>query len=53
MLRVLLRARVPGFQQWGVELLVQQLYDESKAVASEALAVLSEACEDEVSDARP
>ena len=49
MLRVLLRARVGGFQAWGVEYLVLQLYDATAAVRMEALAVLFEACEDEVS----
>ena len=48
LLRVLLRARVTGFAQWGVELLVLQLYDSSKLVHMEALSVLFEACEDEV-----
>ena len=48
MLRVLLRARVGGFQAWGVEYLVLQLYDANAAVRMEALAVLFEACEDEV-----
>ena len=38
MLRVLLRARVGGFQAWGVEYLVLQLYDATAAVRMEALA---------------
>ena len=48
-MRVLLRARVAFFSSWGIEMLVMQLYDQSKAVAMEALSVISEACEDEVS----
>lgn len=47
-LHVLLRAHVPFFSSWGLELLNAQLYDQSKAVALEALSVLSEACEEEV-----
>ena len=47
-MRVLLRARVAFFSSWGIEMLVMQLYDQSKAVAMEALSVISEACEDEV-----
>ncbi|XP_035698302.1 rapamycin-insensitive companion of mTOR-like [Branchiostoma floridae] len=46
-LRVLLRARVPFFNQWGVEFLVTQLYDKSKVVAMEAIDILDEACEEE------
>ena len=48
-MRVLLRARVRFLANWGMEMLVMQLYDQSKAVAMEALSVLSEACEEEVS----
>lgn len=48
-MRILLRARVPLLSSWGMEMLVLQLYDQSKAVAMEALSVISEACEDEVS----
>ncbi|PIK56268.1 putative rapamycin-insensitive companion of mTOR [Apostichopus japonicus] len=47
-MRVLLRAQVPYFQHWGVENLVCQLYDKDKQVSTEALAVLDEACEDEI-----
>ena len=49
MLRVLLRTGTPFFGSWGIEMLVLQLYDKVKAVAMEALTVLSEACEEEVS----
>ncbi|XP_064626915.1 rapamycin-insensitive companion of mTOR-like isoform X2 [Lineus longissimus] len=47
-MRVLLRADVPFVTHWGMELLVTQLYDQSKVVAMEALDVIDEACEDEV-----
>ncbi|XP_008334750.1 rapamycin-insensitive companion of mTOR isoform X2 [Cynoglossus semilaevis] len=45
-LRVLLRAGVDFFSSWGMELLVTQLHDHSKAVSMEALDILDEACED-------
>ena len=47
-MRVLLRARVPFLSNWGVEMLVLQLYDPNTHVAKEALSVITEACEDEV-----
>lgn len=47
-LRVLLRAKMSAICAWTVELLVTQLYDHSPAVATAALAVLDEACEEEV-----
>ncbi|GLH11487.1 Rapamycin-insensitive companion of mTOR [Gryllus bimaculatus] len=43
---VLLRAQLPDFHKWGIELLVMQLYDSSRRVSSVALNVLSEAVED-------
>ncbi|XP_030647088.1 rapamycin-insensitive companion of mTOR isoform X2 [Chanos chanos] len=45
-LRVLLRAGVEFFSNWGMELLVTQLHDYNKAVSMEALDILDEACED-------
>ena len=48
-LRVLLRAKVRSFTTWGIELLVGQLYDQSRSVAMTALSILDEACEDHVS----
>ncbi|KAF7243891.1 Rapamycin-insensitive companion of mTOR [Varanus komodoensis] len=45
-LRVLLRANVEFFSNWGIELLVTQLHDKYKAISSEALDILDEACED-------
>ncbi|XP_033125633.1 rapamycin-insensitive companion of mTOR-like [Anneissia japonica] len=46
-LRVLLRARIPYFHNWGMELLVMQLYDKNKAIAIESVDIIDEACEDE------
>uniref|UniRef100_A0A663FCS8 RPTOR independent companion of MTOR complex 2 n=1 Tax=Aquila chrysaetos chrysaetos TaxID=223781 RepID=A0A663FCS8_AQUCH len=48
-LRVLLRANVEFFSNWGIELLVTQLHDKNKTISSEALDILDEACEDKVS----
>jgi hypothetical protein len=45
---VLLRARLVDFQKWGIELLVMQLYDQSKAVSLAAIAILGEAVEEKV-----
>ncbi|XP_073538000.1 rapamycin-insensitive companion of mTOR isoform X2 [Phyllobates terribilis] len=45
-LRVLLRANVEFFSNWGIELLVTQLHDKNKNISTEALDVLDEACED-------
>ncbi|XP_051751758.1 rapamycin-insensitive companion of mTOR isoform X1 [Ctenopharyngodon idella] len=45
-LRVLLRANVEFFSNWGMELLVTQLHDHNKTVSMEALDILDEACED-------
>ncbi|XP_077980982.1 rapamycin-insensitive companion of mTOR-like [Glandiceps talaboti] len=44
-MRVLLRAQAPFFNNWGMELLVTQLYDKSRAVAMEAIDIIDEACE--------
>ncbi|KAG9261636.1 rapamycin-insensitive companion of mTOR-like isoform X1 [Astyanax mexicanus] len=45
-LRVLLRANVEFFSNWGIELLAIQLHDLSKVVSMEALDILDEACEE-------
>uniref|UniRef100_A0A671XTE3 RPTOR independent companion of MTOR, complex 2b n=1 Tax=Sparus aurata TaxID=8175 RepID=A0A671XTE3_SPAAU len=45
-LRVLLRASVEFFSNWGIELLVTQLHDRNKTISMEALEILDEACED-------
>lgn len=44
-LLVLLRAGLPSFERWGVEMLVKQLFDQSKAVSLAALNIAHEACE--------
>lgn len=43
---VLLRACLPNFDKWGIELLVMQLYDSSQSVSSVALNILLEAVEE-------
>ncbi|KAM3599348.1 uncharacterized protein V6R79_004163 [Siganus canaliculatus] len=45
-LRVLLRAGVEFFSNWGIELLVTQLHDSNKTISMEALDILDEACGD-------
>jgi rapamycin-insensitive companion of mTOR len=45
-LRVLLRAGVSGFPNWGVKFLVKQLADSDRNVVGIALSVLDEACDD-------
>ncbi|MBN3318173.1 RICTR protein, partial [Atractosteus spatula] len=45
-LRVLLRANIEFFSNWGIELLVTQLHDKNKTISMEALDILDEACED-------
>eukprot|EP01094_Clydonella_sp_ATCC50884_P020972 TRINITY_DN4492_c0_g1_i1.p1 TRINITY_DN4492_c0_g1~~TRINITY_DN4492_c0_g1_i1.p1 ORF type:complete len:1201 (+),score=424.78 TRINITY_DN4492_c0_g1_i1:147-3605(+) len=45
-MRVLLRANVSGFHEWGVHLLVKQLADTDSKVALVALSVLDEAADD-------
>ncbi|CAL1528119.1 unnamed protein product, partial [Lymnaea stagnalis] len=47
MLRVLMRAGTPGFHQWGIELLVTQLYDQEKSIVMSAINILDEACDNE------
>ncbi|KAG7156669.1 rapamycin-insensitive companion of mTOR-like [Homarus americanus] len=46
-LRALVRVGADDFARWGVELLVAQLYDESRIVSLAALDVLEEACDNE------
>ena len=48
-MRVFLRANVPLFISWGLEMLTTQLYDMDSEVAEEAIDILDEACEEEVS----
>ena len=47
-MRVFLRANVPLFISWGLEMLTTQLYDVDSEVAEEAIDILDEACEEEV-----
>lgn len=47
-LRVLVRAKFPGFSNWGIELLVNQLNDKNGAIALSALDILEEAIHDKV-----
>ena len=49
-MRVLLRAKMPFFNSWGLELLIPQLYDVERQVALEAVDILDEGCEEEVGD---
>ncbi|KAG1659079.1 Rapamycin-insensitive companion of mTOR [Nymphon striatum] len=44
MLQVLLRAKLPDFHKWVIELLVTQLYDKNRHVCLSALKILDEAC---------
>ncbi|XP_071034763.1 rapamycin-insensitive companion of mTOR [Parasteatoda tepidariorum] len=44
LLLVLLRAKLPDFRKWAIEVLVYQLHDSSKLVSSAALEILDEAC---------
>ncbi|XP_075590816.1 LOW QUALITY PROTEIN: rapamycin-insensitive companion of Tor [Dermatophagoides farinae] len=44
LLRLLLRMGVTDFAQWGIDLLINQLYDQSSVICLEALDILDEAC---------
>ncbi|XP_067933265.1 rapamycin-insensitive companion of mTOR-like [Watersipora subatra] len=46
-MRALLRLGVPYFSNWCMELLITQLYDQSKDVAMRSLSVINEACENQ------
>ena len=48
LLRIFARAKLPDFSKWGIQLLVEQLSNDSKLVAISALSVLDEALDDEV-----
>lgn len=43
-LLVLLRAKLPDYRRWALEVLTNQLYDPSKMVSSAAISILDEAC---------
>ncbi|OTF79800.1 rapamycin-insensitive companion of mTOR-like protein, partial [Euroglyphus maynei] len=47
-LRLLLRINVQDFAQWGINLLINQLYDQSSVISLEALDILDEACTENV-----
>ena len=47
-MRALLRLGVPFFSNWCMDLLITQLYDQSRNVSMRSLSVLNEACEDQV-----
>ncbi|XP_065904435.1 rapamycin-insensitive companion of mTOR-like isoform X3 [Dysidea avara] len=46
-LGVLLRAKMQFFNNWGIQMLVTQLYDVDEEVAMKAVDILDEACEEE------
>ncbi|XP_055330302.1 rapamycin-insensitive companion of mTOR-like [Paramacrobiotus metropolitanus] len=45
-LRTLLRARLPGFSEWGMELLIGRLQDANIIVAQTAVEIIDEACDE-------
>ena len=47
-LGVLIRSRTSNVAQWGIQLLVSQLFDTSKTVAWVALHILEDACDDKM-----
>ena len=47
-MRVFLRVNAPFFSNWGMEMLIGQLYDTDDTVREEAIDILDEACEEEV-----
>eukprot|EP00118_Oscarella_pearsei_P009167 m.51278 g.51278 ORF g.51278 m.51278 type:complete len:419 (+) comp34124_c0_seq13:1805-3061(+) len=44
-MRVLLRAQLPAFKDWGIELIITQLYDPDESICNDALDILDEACD--------
>ena len=46
---VFLLVNAPIFSNWGMEMLIGQLYDTGDTVREEAIDILDEACEEEVS----
>lgn len=48
-LLVLLRAKIPNFEVWGLPLLIKQTRDKERKVVLAALEILDEACHDRVS----
>lgn len=45
---VLLRARIPNFEVWGIPLIIQQTKDPDRSVVLAAMDVLEEACHEKV-----
>lgn len=46
---VLLRAKIPNFEVWGLPLLIRQTKDKDRTVALSAMEILDEACYERVS----
>lgn len=46
---VLLRARIPNFEVWGIPMIIHQTKDTDRSVALAAMDVLEEACHEKVS----
>lgn len=46
---VLLRAKVPNFEVWGLPLIIRQTKDKERKIRLAALEILDEACYDRVS----
>jgi len=47
-LQVLLRARLPTFEEWGIPLLLKQLKDKDRAIVLASLEILEEACHENI-----
>jgi rapamycin-insensitive companion of mTOR len=45
-LLVLLRAKIPNFEVWGIPLLIRQTLDKEKSIVLSALEIIDEACHD-------
>lgn len=46
---VLMRAKIPNFEIWGLPLLIKQIRDRDTTVSLQALEILHESCHDRVS----
>ncbi|KAG5679301.1 hypothetical protein PVAND_008879 [Polypedilum vanderplanki] len=47
-LLVLLRARLPTFEEWGIQIIMNQLKDKDRAVVLAALEIIEEACHENI-----
>ena len=47
-MRVFLLVNAPFFSNWGMEMLIGQLYDTDDTVREEAIDILDDACDEEV-----